>query len=161
MNKNQNSEDSNLKSVPDSITQLFPDQPPIETNIGNIQEYKSIIRDKDALIIDLRCEIEQLKQQLNALIIQHSSFTPSPIYPLSDEEEIALMQLERLKGIARERQLTLDETRQFDLLVKNKRLAQGSSTLIEGSIKSVNTLSEQSLIQMANKTKLKLPPTTE
>jgi hypothetical protein len=41
------------------------------------------------------------------------------IIPSSSEKEIAEIQLERLKEIARQRLLTLEETKQYDLLVKN------------------------------------------
>jgi len=47
---------------------------------------------------------------------------------LSDEEIIAELQLQRLKTKAQHSELTLEETKKFDLLVKNKRLAQGSAT---------------------------------
>ena len=48
----------------------------------------------------------------------------------SDEEVIANLQLDILKRAAYQRDLTLDEIRKFDLLVKNKRLAQGNATTI-------------------------------
>lgn len=51
--------------------------------------------------------------------------------PVSDEEMIALRQLENLKLIAMSRDLTLEEIKKYDLLVKNKRLSQGSPTQIE------------------------------
>lgn len=48
--------------------------------------------------------------------------------PLTDEEVIAELQLQRLKTKAQHSELTLEETKKFDLLVKNKRLAQGNAT---------------------------------
>lgn len=47
---------------------------------------------------------------------------------ITTEEEIAVLQLERLKQAAQTRSLTLEETRMFDLLVKNKRLSQEEPT---------------------------------
>lgn len=48
---------------------------------------------------------------------------------LTPEEEIAFTQLDRLRKIAQTRALTLEETKIFDLLVKNKRLSQDESTI--------------------------------
>ncbi len=51
------------------------------------------------------------------------------IVEVSSESEIAELQLERLRKSARERVLTLEEIRAYDLLVKNKRLGQDQSTI--------------------------------
>ncbi len=58
------------------------------------------------------------------------------------EGEIADLQLERLRQAAKARTLTLEETRMFDLLVKNKRLAQDKSTenFSKGSFRDVTEL---------------------
>ncbi len=45
------------------------------------------------------------------------------------EEEIAQIQLERLRQSAKTRPLTLEEVRMYDLLVKNKRLVLDESTI--------------------------------
>ena len=92
-------------------------------------------------------EIMHLKQMLmqNAPVIGEAS----PLI-VSDEEYIALQQLQKLKEISRTRALSLDETRQFDLLVKNKRLAQGNATTIEGK-KIPQDASTKKLIDIATK----------
>lgn len=48
---------------------------------------------------------------------------------LEPEGEIADVQLNRLREISRERQLTLEETKMYDLLVKNKRLSKDPGTI--------------------------------
>lgn len=69
---------------------------------------------------------------------------------VSPEEEIAEIQLAKLNQIAKTRSLTLEETRMYDLLVKNKRLTQEKSTqnLQKGNFRDV---SEIELIKIAGK----------
>ena len=69
---------------------------------------------------------------------------------ISDEEQIALVQLQILKQKAASGELTLDDTRKFDLLVKNKRLAQGSATTIDAEYKSLNGKSTDDLLLIAS-----------
>ena len=76
----------------------------------------------------------------------------TPIY-VSDEEVIAEYQLKALKSAAMMRDLTLDEVKRFDLLVKNKRLAQGNATAIEVQKGLPKNLSKDELIQIAAKPK--------
>ena len=68
---------------------------------------------------------------------------------LSPEEEIAMMQLDRLRKLAQTRSLTLEETKIFDLLVKNKRLSQDEST-VNLSKASYRDVSEITLAQIAS-----------
>jgi len=68
---------------------------------------------------------------------------------LTPEEEISMVQLDRLRKIAQTRALTLEETKIFDLLVKNKRLSQDEST-INLSKSSYREVSEVDLIQIAS-----------
>jgi hypothetical protein len=68
---------------------------------------------------------------------------------LSTELEIAEIQLEKLREVARERPLTLDETRQFDLLVKNIRLIRGDATAISGESKKL-IADEAELLEIAS-----------
>lgn len=88
----------------------------------------------------LLAQIEQKTNEIRHL--QDLLETGSPIigsatpFSISDEEFIADTQLKNLKATAMQRDLTLDETKRFDLLVKNKRLARGDSTQINGDKKS-------------------------
>lgn len=88
-------------------------------------QYKTVekltgeIQKKDEEIVHLKYLLQQcipkLKEDFDFKII-------------SDEEQISLMQLDKLKQKAVKRELTLEETKKFDILVKNKRLSQGKST---------------------------------
>jgi hypothetical protein len=64
------------------------------------------------------------------------------------EGEIADVQLERLRDASRSRTLTLEETRMYDLLVKNKRLAAEQSTvnLSKGSYKDLPDIELMKLV---------------
>lgn len=74
------------------------------------------------------------------------------VAPVTDEEIIALKQLERLKKLALERELTLDEVKRMDLLVKNKRLAQGNATNINDNKKDLpKDVTPAQLIQIASR----------
>lgn len=69
---------------------------------------------------------------------------------ITPEEEIAMMQIDRLRKLAQTRSLTLEETKIFDLLVKNKRLSQDESTinLAKGQWRSVEDVD---LLQIASR----------
>lgn len=72
---------------------------------------------------------------------------------ITTEREISELQLERLRSISRERLLTYEETKIFDLLVKNLLLSKGESTAISTSsyrIEETKKLSEAELIEAAN-----------
>jgi predicted nucleic acid-binding Zn-ribbon protein len=75
-------------------------------------------------------EITHLKALLDSSV---PSYTPS--FVVNDEEVIAIKQLELLKQASQIRPLSLEEVRIYDLLVKNKRLAQGDSTNIVDTVK--------------------------
>ena len=70
----------------------------------------------------------------------------------SDEEVIAEIQLRKIRENARIRDLTLDEIKKFDLLVKNKRLAKGDATVIESN-KLPENLTKKDLLKIATKNK--------
>jgi hypothetical protein len=67
---------------------------------------------------------------------------------ISSEEEIAELQLERLRQSAKVRALTLEETRMFDLLVKNKRLVLDESTINLGK-NQYRDVSNDDLLKLA------------
>lgn len=72
-------------------------------------------------------EIKHLQELLTGVTPNITTFPQN----VTDEEIIALRQLESLKITAMTRDLTLEEIKKFDLLVKNKRLSQGSPTTID------------------------------
>lgn len=69
---------------------------------------------------------------------------------LSDEELIAQLQLERIKFKALEQELTLEEIKKYDLLVKNKRLAEGNATVVADYKKLPENVSDEDLLQIAS-----------
>ena len=72
-------------------------------------------------------EIAHLRDMLDKMVPQIDSFEAAPVMPTS-EEIIALKQLDLIQQDANSRRLTLEEVKIFDILVKNKRLAQGKAT---------------------------------
>lgn len=73
---------------------------------------------------------------------------PITIIP-TNESIIAEVQLERLRNIAMERLLTPDETKQYDILVKNIMLIRGQPTVINGSATVVEDLDDEELVKLA------------
>lgn len=91
-------------------------------------------------------EILSLQQELNQTTFKNIAV------PLADEELISNAQLDRLKNAALNRELSLEEVKKFDLLVKNKRLAQGDSTTIISDYKSLPPgIQKPELIRIASK----------
>lgn len=101
-------------------------------------------------------QLEYKEEEISHLKSLLSGMTPVigevQVLPISDEELIADIQLRKLRDNAKIRELTLDETRKFDLLVKNKRLAQGQATNIDkNEDKLPKSLGSKQLLQIASK----------
>lgn len=92
-------------------------------------------------------EIAHLKQLLNGMV---PTIGDAVKIEITDEEFIADIQLHKLKVAAQTRELTLDEIRKFDLLVKNRRLAKGDATTINGENLNKKT-DKKELIRLASK----------
>lgn len=73
-------------------------------------------------------ELEAKLKHAESLLMSTSKSSPVSKLIISDEEVIADLQIKRLKEAAQIRVLSLEETRQYDLYVKNKRLIQGDAT---------------------------------
>lgn len=86
----------------------------------------------DKLLKDANIKSEEIKH-LQSLVSQTVPVIKKDSQKLSvaisAEEEITQLQLERLRKAANARTLTLEETRMYDLLVKNKRLVLDESTI--------------------------------
>jgi uncharacterized protein YoxC len=99
------------------------------------RENKAALLTIDKLLKDSNQKNEEIKH-LQSLISQAVPIIKKETSKLSTavspEEEIAEVQLERLRQSAKNRILTLEETRMFDLLVKNKRLVLDESTINVG-----------------------------
>lgn len=85
------------------------------------------IQDLENTITEKNEEISHLKKLLEGSVSSGGGLIKTIA---SDEENIAELQLLRLKQKAENGELTLEEVKKFDLLVKNKRLAQGNPTTI-------------------------------
>lgn len=107
------------------------------------------------MINTLNTQLTQKTQEVQHLMELLAGMTPvvgevNKLMP-SDEEVIADLQLKSLKASALVRDLTLDEVKRMDLLVKNKRLAQGAATTIDGQAKKLLPNTDRStLIQIAS-----------
>lgn len=127
----------------------------LETELVHIKrEQKAAMLTITKLLKDLSKkteEIEHLKTLVNQTVQVVTPKTTKLIQEfVPAEEEIALLQLDRLRLAAKSRSLTLEETRMFDLLVKNKRLSQDAST-INVSKANYRDVKEEDLLQIASK----------
>lgn len=95
--------------------------------IDQLRDLKQALLDRDSKIAHLEALLKS-----NQPVV--SSYSPLS-GPITDEEEIALKQLEILKQASQMRPLSLEEIKIYDLLVKNKRLAQGASTQVIDTVK--------------------------
>lgn len=119
------------------------------------RENQAATKTIEKLLKDIHKKNEEIKHLKNLLE------TTAPVLKLpvtenkskiSPEEEIAEIQLTKLNQIAKTRSLTLEETRMYDLLVKNKRLSQ-EKTLQSNTKGHYRDVSEVDLIQIASKAK--------
>lgn len=92
---------------------------------------------------ELLAELTHTKQVLERLDIANI------IRPMSDEEEITAIQLEKLKLISRERAFTLEEAKLFDIYVKNKHLVK--EKIIDVPNKALKATPKKDLIKIAAK----------
>jgi hypothetical protein len=76
--------------------------------------------------------LKEKNKNLETLLLSRSNFTAEPLTP---EESICIDQISRLEVLSRERQLTLEEVKRFDLLVKNLKIIREESTIILNSKK--------------------------
>src|ERR1700676_4643962 len=96
------------------------------------RELKAALITVDRLLKDANVKNEKINQleallRQNVPVIKKEKDKISVV--VSAEEEVAALQLERLRQAAQNRTLTLEEVRMFDLLVKNKRLVLDESTI--------------------------------
>lgn len=139
------------------------------SNISDLDEYKSLEQLKKELL-SLKRENQAAMKTIEKLLkdlskkneeITHLQTMVTQTVPVASpqkkkltiditpEEEIAAVQLDRLRKVAQTRALTLEETKIFDLLVKNKRLSQDEST-INLSKANYRDVSEVALLEIAS-----------
>lgn len=131
------------------------------TQITSEQQVKKYVYELEQKCTTLGQTIQQLMEKiqvkeeeiahLHKLLNNNFSSDGLIAIHMTDEELIADIQLRKLKEQAQSRDLNLDEIKKFDLLVKNKRLAQGNATVIESQKTHLQALSKSELIQIASR----------
>lgn len=107
-------------------------------------ELKAAYKTIEKLLKDISEKNEKLKSLEEMLrraplpVIQNKRIMEAP----SAEQQIAFTQIERLRLASEQRSLTLEEAKLFDILVKNKRLAEDKSTenISKGTYYAVNDI---------------------
>jgi hypothetical protein len=98
----------------------------------------------------LKAEIEHLKSLLAGAtpLLKPEVEQPAPKLQVSTEQAILEMQIEKMRQDAMVRQLTLEETKRLDLLIKNLHLVKGQATQITENKLPFN-ISETDLLRIA------------
>lgn len=126
---------SNIKEVIEKSSESLELQETITKQLQSLQQAKKIIQ-------ELSIENKKLKE---LLIV---SATDKPLKPT--EQLICETQIEQLRETALERQLTLEETKRLDLLVKNLLLSKGSMKDIKPDYRTIpKGLTADSLLAIA------------
>ena len=102
-----------------------------------IKEIKELADEQRKIIQKLKEENEQLKAKLAEL--QSNKLQSNVGGKISTEELICMEQIELLRAKSLGRELTLEETKKLDLLIKNLRLAREQATQV------IDTVDYQSL----------------
>jgi len=114
---------------------------------------------KDAVrIVALTNELEKAKQEISLLRNELEKLKSAPIVSssvlstdntISDEEDIALRELRKLQNKSKTGQeLTLEEVKKYDILVKNKRQVQDSEPQKNDDLP--DSMDEDNLLKFAN-----------
>jgi hypothetical protein len=120
------------------------------------KQYKSATKSKELevfseaqqkLIEQLQTENNQLKEKLSHLetVMRNSKLAAQRLSP---EEIICMEQIEILKSKSVNRELSLDEVKRLDLLVKNLRLIREQSTQVINT-GDYSTVGEDELVAIA------------
>lgn len=104
---------------------------------------------QDALktIRKLENEVRHLKQILATTPLTNGEPTPLIV---SDGQIICEMEIQRLKEVSFKRGLTLEETKRFDLCVKNLQLIKDGNKDVVVPFKNLNGLSHEALLEIAS-----------
>jgi len=119
------------------------------------RENQAAIKTIEKLLKDIKNKNDEIASLKSLLSKSVPLITDASKPETTPEEQIADLQLASLLAAAQKRVLTLEETRMYDLLVKNKRLAQekSNSNQPKGSFRDV---SEIDLIKIASSPKPKI-----
>jgi hypothetical protein len=112
-------------------------------------EMENFVKAQQTLVENLCKQIENLKEKSSHLERVLSGITKSNIVSeITQEEMICIEQIDILKNRSSQRELTTDEVKRLDLLIKNLKLLRQESTVIMSS-KSYRTLPEEDLLAIA------------
>lgn len=116
---------------------------------ASLEEWKEFATVQNKVIEQNAKHVEHLKNQIkhleNLLLTRNQS---SLITELSPEEKICIEQIDRLERQSSERQLTLEEVKRLDLLVKNLKLIREESTIVVNNKRNEN-VKEADLVAIA------------
>lgn len=95
-----------------------------------------------------KLKIKHLEEILRRTPLPSVPRSPRIFEPPSAEQQIAITQIERLRVASEQRPLTLEEAKLFDILVKNKRLAEDKSTanVSKGTYRDVDDIELMKLV---------------
>ena len=113
-----------------------------------VEDWKSFAEAQHTIIENYNRQIEILKDKnkhLETLLMKKP--VQSLITELSSEEKICIEQIDRLERQSAERQLTLEEVKRLDLLVKNLKLIREESTIVVNN--RADALKESELVAIA------------
>lgn len=99
-------------------------------------------------INEYRRKFEELSKQVQELTIENTRLkatTGSPNVDKEDAETIAMVQLALLRSYAMQRELTLEETKKFEIYTKTMVLIRGKSAQDEQA--SIGSLSDEDLLK--------------
>lgn len=112
------------------------------------EEWQVFATSQTNLIESLQKENAILKQknaQLEHLLVQR---TPTLVQELSPEEVICIQQIDKLHTASQTRELSLEEVKRLDLLVKNLKLIREESTIVVNNNR--DSLKEHELVAIIN-----------
>lgn len=114
----------------------------------SIEQWREFAEKQHNILEQFHNEIQIYKdknRQLENLLSM--KYENSLISQLSPEETICIQQIHRLEKQSSERQLTLEEVKQLDLLVKNLKLIREESTIVINS--KSDDINEAELVAIA------------
>lgn len=76
-------------------------------------------------------QLDQKDQSISSLENYNSKGSELIKINLNSEESIAEIELSRLEAISKDRALTLEETKKYDIFVKSKRSREGKKSVID------------------------------
>ena len=135
----------------------------MENNVLDLSQYRTLEELKAysvaqyAALVSAADQIKKMKEEITHLKELLSYHTPelsdNNVTQVIKSPELCIVesQIIQISRRAMDKELTLEETKQLDLLIKNKRLLTGESTTMEGSTKPKvrKDISEAQLISLA------------